>query len=73
MSYHCTKCNQQREQGCFGPRCPGIPTHHVSGDLHRRARQELQAIERHLTKRCLADDFSLTNLWLLVDANGRGQ
>ena len=27
MSYYCEKCKQQREQGCFGPRCPGIPKH----------------------------------------------
>jgi hypothetical protein len=27
MSYYCEKCKQQREQGCFGPRCPGIPRH----------------------------------------------
>jgi len=25
--YHCEKCKEQRTQGCFGPRCPGIPKH----------------------------------------------
>ena len=42
-----------------------------SPSTNQRAREELAAIERHLTKRCLADELSLTNLWLLVDANGR--
>lgn len=23
--YFCTGCNEWREKGCFGPRCPGIP------------------------------------------------
>lgn len=27
MSYYCEKCKEQRTQGCFGPRCPGIPKH----------------------------------------------
>ena len=39
---------------------------------HDRARDELKALERHLVKRCLMDEFSMTNLWLLVDAKGRG-
>ena len=31
MSYYCEKCKEQRTQGCFGPRCPGIPKH-AGGD-----------------------------------------
>ena len=27
MSYHCEKCNKQREQGCFAKGCPGLPRH----------------------------------------------
>ncbi len=27
MSYHCNKCNQQRDQGCFAKGCPGMPLH----------------------------------------------
>ena len=25
MSYHCNKCKQQRQQGCFSKGCPGMP------------------------------------------------
>lgn len=34
---------------------------------HDRARDELKALERHLVKRGLTDEFSTTNLWRLVD------
>jgi hypothetical protein len=73
MSFFCNVCKKEREQGCFGPRCPGIPLNYTAKSTHERAREELLALERHLTKRALSDEFSRTNLWLLVDAMGRAQ
>lgn len=30
--YYCTQCKEMRRQGCFGPRCPGIPKNHPIAD-----------------------------------------
>ena len=68
MNYYCEHCKEQRVQGCFGPRCPGITRH--SPTLHEQAKSELLLIERHIAKRHLTDQFSLTALWMLVEPNG---
>ena len=47
LSYHCTKCNQRRTQGCFATACPGIPPFLI-GDELAQLRADLEAAREEL-------------------------
>ena len=56
MSYYCSKCRVQREQGCFSHGCPGIPDWHNPSSTESAKPSSLDAVEhlRALTASSMA-------------------